>query len=275
MGQLSRMNELYEKYSNKGLHILGLYSQGQPLEDLRKVVTDKAIKYPQAIAWIDEEKRWDVSDLPTVYVIGVDGKVKFSGGKGYEKILEEELAKVKHPGLGDLNVPAELMESAKAFAVADYTKAWQLAEAAGSKADAADAVVEAASAIKDKVDERLKVLRNKAEVAEVENDWPLVVATWGAIAKRFAGYEDAADAKEKVEKLKADKKVQLELEAATAIRVIDRELNEKGAGLEEWIKRYKEFDAKYKETGWHEKAAGAIERMEEELKEAEEAKKKK
>jgi hypothetical protein len=268
------MNELYEKYNGKGLHMLGLYAQGQPLEAVRKVVTDKAIKYPQIIAWLDEEKRWDASTLPRVYVIGVDGKIKFSGSKGYETILEEELAKVKHPGLGELKVPPELEESAKAFAAMDYTKAWQLADAAGNKAEAADAVVEAASAIKDKVDERLRLLRNKAEVAEVENDWPLVVATWGAIAKRFAGYEDAADAKEKVEKLKADKKVRLELEAATAIRVIDRELNEKSAALDEWIKRYKEFDAKYKETGWHEKAAGAIERMEEELKEAEEAKKK-
>jgi len=274
MGQLPKVNELYEKYNGKGLHIIGLYPQSEPLDELAKVVKDKGIKYPIAVNWLDDELRWDVSSLPYCWVIGTDGKVKFAGAKGYEKILEAELAKVKHPGFGDLNVPAELEEAAKAFAAQDFNKAYKLAEAAGTKDDAKDEVVEAARAIMDKVDERLKTLRNKAEVAEVENNWRLVVATWEAIALRFAGFEDASDAKEKLEKLKADKRVQLELEAATAIRVMDRELRSSKAADEEWIKRYKEFDAKYKETSWHEKITASIERMEQELKDAEEAKKK-
>ena len=274
MGQLPHMNELHEKYGSKGLHLLGLYAQGHSIDEVRKLVKEKDIKYPQAIAWFDEDKAWDCPSLPKVWIIGVDGKVKFAGNKGYEKILEEELAKVKNPGLGEMSVPAELKEAAAAFAACDYGKAFKLADTVAANADAPEAALEAAGAIKGKVDERFKAMCNKAEVAEVENDWRLTVATWEHIAARFAGYEDAAEAKEKVEKLKPDKKVQLELEAATAIRVIDRELNDKGAALDEWIKRYKEFDAKYKETSWHEKVSGAVERMEEEWKAAEEEKKK-
>jgi hypothetical protein len=271
MGQLPHMNELYEKYSAKGLHIIGLYSQGEAIDEIAKVVKEKNIKYPQALSWLDEDNAWDNSSVPRVWIVGVDGKIKFSGVKGYEKILESELAKVKHPGLGDIEVAAELKEAAAAFGAREYGKAWKLADAVASNSEASDAAQDSAAKIKACVDERFRVLRNKAEVAEVENDWRLVVTTWKAIAERFTGYEDAAEALEKCEKLKADKKVQLELEAATAIRVIDRELNDKGAGLEEWIKRYKEFATKYKETSWNEKVNAAIERMQQELKDAEEA----
>lgn len=274
MGQLPQMNDLYEKYSQKGLNIIGLYAQSQPLEDVRKVVKDKNIKYPLAMNWHPAPEDWPVGDgvwncdsLPWVWIVGVDGKIKFSGAKGYDKILQDELAKVKNPGLGDLNVPAELKEAAAAFAAGDYGKAWKLADAVANKSDAGEAALDAASAIKEKVDERWRVLRNKAEVAEVENDWPLCVKTWEHMAARFGGYEEVQDAKDKCDKLKADKKVQLELEAAIAIRVMDRALTAKKASLDEWIKGYREFAAKFKETSWHERVSGAVERMEEELKE--------
>jgi hypothetical protein len=274
MRQLPQMNELYEKYNGKGLHVIGLYAQDESIDDVRALVKDNNIKYPQALAWIDEEKNWNMPSLPMVWVIGADGNVKYVGAKGYEKALQDQLSKVKNPGLADLEVAPELKDAATAFAAADYSKAWTLAEAVASNTDASDAALECAAAIKAKVDERFRTLRNKAEVAEVENDWRLCVATWNQIAAQFSGYEDAAEAKEKCEKLKADKKVQLELEAATAIRVVDRELTAKAAPLDEWIKRYKEFVAKYKDTSWNEKVTGAIERMEEEQKAAEEAKKK-
>ncbi|CAG0976193.1 hypothetical protein PLCT2_01634 [Planctomycetaceae bacterium] len=274
MRQLPQMNELYEKYNGKGLHIIGLYAQDHSIDEVRALVKDNNIKYPQALAWVDEDNQWSMPSLPMVWVIGVDGNVKYVGAKGYEKALQDQLSKVKSPGLADLEVAPELKEAAASFAASDYGKAWKLADAVAGNADASEAALECAAAIKSKVDERFRTLRNKAEVAEVENDWRLCVATWQQIAAQFTGYEDAAEAKEKNEKLKADKKVQLELEAATAIRVIDRELNAKTAALDEWIKRYKEFAAKYKETSWHEKVNSAIERMEEEQKAAEEEKKK-
>lgn len=273
MRQLPQMNELYEKYNGKGLHVIGLYAQDHPLDEVRALIKDSNIKYPQALAWIDEEKRWNMPSLPMCWVIGVDGNVKFVGAKGYDKVLQDQLAKVKNPGLGDMELTPELKEAAAAFAGNDYGKAYKLADAVANNTEASDAALECASAIKAKVDDRFRTLRNKAEVAEVEKDWRLCVATWEQIAAQFSGYEDAAEAKEKSEKLKADKKVQLELEAATAIRVVDRQLMSEAAALGEWIKRYKEFLAKYKETSWNEKVSAAIERMEEELKAAEEEKK--
>lgn len=274
MRQLPQMNELYEKYSGKGLHVIGLYAQDHPLDEVRALIKDNNIKYPQALAWIDEEKRWNMPSLPMCWVIGVDGNVKFVGAKGYDKVLQDQLAKVKNPGLGDMELTPELKEAAAAFAINDYGKAYKLADVVANNTEASDAALECASAIKAKVDDRFRTLRNKAEVAEVEKDWRLCVATWEQIAAQFSGYEDVAEAKEKNEKLKADKKVQLELEAATAIRVVDRQLMSEAAALDEWIKRYKEFLAKYKETSWNEKVSAAIERMEEELKAAEEEKKK-
>ena len=69
MRQLPQMNDLYEKYNGKGLHIIGLYAQDESIDDVRALVKDNNIKYPQALAWIDEEKNWSMPSLPMVWVI--------------------------------------------------------------------------------------------------------------------------------------------------------------------------------------------------------------
>lgn len=274
MRQLPHMNELQEKYGGKGLHIFTIYAQNHPVEHIRSLVKDKGIKYPLALSWQDEEQRWDMSSLPAVWIIGTDGKIAFTGKGSYEKVLEEQLAKVKYPGLGGVNVTPELESAAKAFAARDYAQALRLAEAAAEKSDASDATLAAAEAISERVADRLKALKNRAEVAEVENAWRLAEATWQVIERRFAKTDEAAEAAARLQKIKENKKAQLEMEAETAIHVLDRDLQFKEAAIEEWIDSYKKFAEKYKESVWAEKVKPAIERMEEDKKAADEEKKK-
>lgn len=274
MQQLLHMNELQEKYASKGLHIIGLYAQEHSWDAISKVVTDKVIKYPLALNWIDDAGSWDCATLPAVWIIGTDGKIKYSGKKGNDKILEEELAKVKFPGLGGISVTPELEEAAKAFSAMEFGKAYKLAQSASDKEDAKDETVKCAKAICERVDERFKALRNRAEVAEIEGNYVLALESWSTIERRFKDYEDAAETPAQVAKLKADKKVMLEVEATHAMYKIDRELGSKTSTLDDWISGYKKFAETYKGTRWAEKATATVAIMEAEKKAAEEEKKK-
>ncbi|MCC6575162.1 MAG: hypothetical protein IT462_15405 [Planctomycetes bacterium] len=246
MRQLPHLNEMHENFGSKGLHVLSLYAQLHPISQVATFISDHKIKYPVALNY--DGSTYSCSVLPHVWIVGVDGKIIFSGSKGYEKVLETELAKVKRPGLGKVEVAAELEPAAKAYLEGKYAEAHKLAAEIANKAEISDGVLADAEHLLERIDSRVKLLVNRADAAEVQGDYAVAMRALEELATDFKGMEDAEDAPARLAKMKADKQVAREMEAFMAYNELDRKLANAQAELSEWAAEYGKFAEQYKST---------------------------
>lgn len=223
MRQLPHMNELHKEYGPKGLHVFTLYCQAHPLAQIEELVAKHKIEYPIALdgLWGDD---YPSPSLPQVWVIGVDGKIVHKGTKGYDEAIEKELAKVKYPGLGRAKVASEVEAAAKAFGKQQFAEAVKLATAVVD-GDFSEAAQADAQFILDRIEESIRALNQRAEMAEVQKDVATQTACLKRLAEAYKGCEDAADAPEALKKLAANKDAQKEAAARRALLTGMRDLD--------------------------------------------------
>jgi hypothetical protein len=212
MRQLPHMNELAE---TPGLHVVGLYAQIHTLEEIEAVVKKHEIKYPLTADGDIFNNAGYVTDgvsLPIVWIIGVDGKIAFTGMSGYSDALEKEMAKVKYPGLGKAAIHKDLEPAAKAFVEGKYADAYKLAETVSDNTEDEKAE-EDADYIMERIDDRLTTLSVRAETAEIMKNYALALGCWEELATKYAGLEDAEEAPARLKKLQEDKAVATEIAA--------------------------------------------------------------
>lgn len=232
------MNEYHEK---PGLHVVTLYAQVHKLEEIEELVTKHEIKYPIAM-----DSFWDAGyeapGLPKMWIIGADGKVKFAGMSGYSKVLEEELAKVKYPGLGRDKVHSALEPAAKLFGEGKFKQAYDAAEKIYDGTDDS-AAEDDADYIMKRVDEKLRALKMRAETLEAERNYAPALACWEALLA-FKGLDDAEEAPERLKKLKDSKDVAKEITARRALLaemlLLDLEYAKIDASDEAQLKKFRE-----------------------------------
>lgn len=87
------MNELYRKYNDKGLVLLGIsVDKGQNVEeDLRAFVKEYSIQYPVAIDSKNINNLYGVYSIPTTVLIDKEGKIALKN-IGYSSEIEERLS---------------------------------------------------------------------------------------------------------------------------------------------------------------------------------------
>lgn len=268
MRQLPHMNELAAK---PGLHVVGLYSQVHTLEQIEQVVEKHKISYPlTADSDIFVGAGYSAASLPTVWIVGVEGKVIFVGDRDYDELLEKELAKVKYPGLGRADFHADLGPAAKAFGAGKYAEAYKLAEAIYDDTEDEKAE-EDADYIMERIDDRLGTLVVRAETAEVIKDYRAAITNWQQIASHFAGFDDAEEAPERLKKLTEDKAVQADIKARRDLLALMLSLDvgfqtvdQEDAGAvrefrEKCLTKYRDFYAKNKDNSAGDKAESLIE----------------
>ncbi|MBE7492760.1 MAG: hypothetical protein HS108_13530 [Planctomycetes bacterium] len=217
------MNELHKEYGPKGLHVFTLYCQAHPLAQIEELVAKHKIEYPIALdgTWADN---YPAQSLPQVWVIGVDGKIIFKGAKGYDEVIEKELAKVKYPGLGRDKVASEVEPAAKAFAKKQFAEAVKLATAV-AEGDFNETAQADAQYILERVETRVRALLRHAEMAEVQKDYATCEAVLKLLAGAYKGCEDTEDAAERLKKLAQDKDAQKEIAARRALLIGMRDLD--------------------------------------------------
>lgn len=88
------MNEIYKRYNEKGLVILGIsVDKGQNVaEDLRAFVREYSILYPVLIDSKNINNLYGVYSIPTTFLIDKDGKVILKN-IGFSPELEDKLSK--------------------------------------------------------------------------------------------------------------------------------------------------------------------------------------
>lgn len=268
--QLPEMNEYHKK---AGLHVVSLYTEVHKFEDLEAAVTKHKIEYPIAL-----DSFWPAGYpgdvVPKVWIIGTDGKVKFIG-TDFKAALDEELAKVKYPGLGKDTIAKGAEAAAALFVQGKYADAYKAAEAITD-----DAATDDADWIMKRIDERVKALANRAKTAEAERRYDVAKAAWKELS-RYAGMEDAAPAAEQLKKLNESAEVKKEQTArreliklqyvlAMAYRKINKD---DAAELKKFRERsmndYQKFADKHKGTAAGDIALERVESFKELLEEAE------
>jgi hypothetical protein len=146
-------------------------------------------------------------------VIGPDGKLAFEGKHGYEAAISKELARIKYPGLGKLEVAPGLEKAAQSFVDGAYAKAKE--EAAKLKEKKADdaAVVADAEFIIGRVDETATKLQEKVTSTKESKRYHETVRALETLAKGFKGTEVGDTADDELKALKKDKEIKEELKA--------------------------------------------------------------
>jgi hypothetical protein len=251
------MNEYHDK---PGLHVITLYAQTHELTEIDELVTKHNIKYPVAfdIAWSSGYQTPNMP-LPKMWLIGTDGKVKFAGFAGYSKVLEEELAKVKYPGLGKDSVAEALKPAAEAFVKGKYAEAYKAAEAIYDSTEVAAEEDDADWIIK-RIEGRAEDLRMRAETAEIEKQIGTAIRCWEALTK-FEGISEAEGAAKRLAKLKASDEAKREMASRKQLLSEMLKLNlyyatidaEKAEDVrtfrEKCVEVYKKFAADHEGTG--------------------------
>lgn len=149
MASIPHLNGLQAKFGQKGFNLFAFESQGTEAGALKKFIKDRNITYPVSSGGGGD---YEVKGLPTAYLIGVNGKVLWTGNSAREqgnidKLIKEEMAKIKYPGLGKLDVDSKVAAQATAFAAKQYGTArdgaMKLLDRAGVTADEVNAAADA------------------------------------------------------------------------------------------------------------------------------------
>lgn len=228
MKELADVNKMAATH---GLHVITFYAQAHKLEQIEEVVKANNIQYPISL----DEKPWlagyESPDLPRVWIIGTDGKVKFAGSEGYAEVLKAELAKVKYPGLGKAEIAKNLQPAAKLFVEGKYKEAYDLAEKIYDETDD-ETEEDDADHIMKRIDGRMTTLSVRAETAEASRNFELAIRCWTELA-RYKGLDSAAEAPARLKKLTDSAEVKKELAARRALVALMLSLDVEFQGVDD------------------------------------------
>lgn len=211
MKALPSNEAMWNKYKDKGLHMFLVESQGGTLEDITKYAKDRNLTLPIPIRnGSDFGGYQGGSGLPYAFVVGPDGKVVWQGSKGYESVIVEQLARIKYPGLGKLEVNEECVKAAEKFGSGDYAGAREEAQKVKEKNADNEAAVADADYIINRVDGKVDGLRKKIDEAKEKRRFHDAVRYLEELGgKSFKGLEASELAKDELKDLKKDQKDEL------------------------------------------------------------------
>jgi len=194
LNHLPAMNELAAK---PGVHVVTLYTGVHKFAELEALVEKHKISYPIAL-----DSFWPAgyaaSPVPKFWVVSGDGKIKFIGESGFEKTLEEELAKVKYPGLNKTSIHASLEPAAQLFGQHKFAEAHAAAKKLAESKDSSEKAD--AQYICDRIEGLIFDLETLGQAAEEERDWVLAMRCWTEL-DQFKGLKGGNEAAAKLKKV--------------------------------------------------------------------------
>lgn len=94
MQALPALQDLHERYADKGLKMIGIDPYDTKEEDqIDEFLAKRGVTYTVLLGGKETAKEYHVSGYPTLYIVGKDGKIVFTQ-VGYGKGTEEELEEV-------------------------------------------------------------------------------------------------------------------------------------------------------------------------------------
>lgn len=251
--------DLQADYGGRGLHIFAFEAQGHTPDEIKACMEERGGgSYPVA-AGGGASYQTD-GGIPHAWLIGVDGKVIWQGNPhdgNLDRLMKEELAKVRYPGLGRLEFSSDVSKVVKSFLKGDLGGAREAAEKIVADEKASAEAKEEAQHIIGKIQAKLDSRRSKAEAAVADRRYADALEIYSWIKGAFAKTEDGDAADELLKTWKKDKDIQREIEAAEALAGLLAQL--KSASADAKVAALEKFAAtkKYEGTKAAEEAAAA------------------
>ena len=88
MGEVPLLKELYEKYKDQGVVVVGI-SLDQDVKPVREVLTSKGMSWPQ-VSDADQTlcKLFNVKGTPTYYLLDKEGKIAAKNLSSFKKLSD-------------------------------------------------------------------------------------------------------------------------------------------------------------------------------------------
>lgn len=242
------------QFGEKGLHIFSFeqrvakkYKKGVR-QDAVQTAKSKELPYPASFGGASKFSGDDYHPWSYGWLIGIDGKVIWAGNPGRDGfsdgldiILSNEIAKIKHPGLGKHDIDAAAEKSANEYSAGNFGKARELARALlKSKLAKKDAKYIVA-----RVDNWGKRYGNRAKQLVKEKQYLAAQRMYQRIGKVFEGGDEAKDAGKALAKFEKSKKIQGQIAADVAWEKLEPDLAKNAANRQ---KQIKDFVTKHKGT---------------------------
>ncbi|MBL8800730.1 MAG: TlpA family protein disulfide reductase [Planctomycetes bacterium] len=251
------LQELHDEYESRGLVILGLSEEAA--DKVSPFVNENG--YTARIAYGSTTKgKYGVNGIPATFLVGPDGKLAWSGHPSElnDSVLEAALKGAKPRAGGILGfAPATAAEGRVAQQVklveeGKLGKALAALTAFAQDTTASDGEKAAAAALTVEIEGYVAALMSQSERHLKSLNVLRAVNTYESIAKEFGAAQLGADAKSKLDAIKADEKLSRELAAAEAFqKTKDSAAKLKGAKARD---KWAEFAQKYKGTRAAERA---------------------
>lgn len=217
MKALPSLQALWNEYGGKGLNMFLLHSQAGTAEQVKALLASKGVTTAPVLMERGGFSSYPGDNgLPFAYVIGVDGTVVFEGRGNYEAVVKAEMAKIKYPGLGKLEVAKPLEGAAKNFVAKQYAKAIEDCNKVIEKGKD-EAAVSDAQFIIERCNAEGAKLRARAEKSKEEKRYLDAFADLETLANGFKGMELGDNAASELKELKKDKEVKREVDAANGL----------------------------------------------------------
>ncbi|MGE0434384.1 MAG: TlpA family protein disulfide reductase [Planctomycetota bacterium] len=248
---IPHMEHLYTEHeaTGQGLHIFTFERQNHDVDTVRSTVISRGGgSYPVSAGGCENYR--GTGGIPMAWVIGVDGKIVFAGNPGnaaFDAAIKAELAKVKYPGLGKLDVHKDLDKAARAFSTGDYAKAVSEAQDTLNNEKADDAAKADATFIAERAASMHKSHLAAARAAEDKKKYLEAIAEYEWIVTHFGSRSDEGTAaKDRVAELKKDKDVKAEIKAWQELDKLSQKLTSmQTAPLDRRMKEVEKFVEKY------------------------------
>jgi len=213
---IPHVQELQEEYGERGLHIFAFEAQGHSADETARTVRERGGRdYPVSTGGAPNY-RTD-GGIPHGWLIGVDGTVIFEGNPGdpsFDRLLREEMEKVRFPGLGRNEFDRALRKSLKRYLKQDLAAAREEAEEVRDDERSSEAARADAEYLVARYTRIGEEKWSAAQAFEEADRYVEALAAYAWLEDAFDGDDLGDRAEERIEALEDDEAVEREVDAA-------------------------------------------------------------
>lgn len=248
---MGHLNQVWEKYKDKGVVLISVTNEPRGLVDA--FVAKNGAKYPIVIESGDSGDNYDIAGYPSEFVIGPDGRI--AGNTFADGLIDSLLPKQRiAPKLPDKAAPvAKLLEKSK------YAEARKALEAfAGGKVSVEE--IESANAMIKWIDDGAAAALASGAADEAAGNFGSAAETYEETAADYAGLDGAVKAADALKAMLADAAKKKEVDGWKALAKAKAEAKE--VSPKKAMALFKSVSTKWKDTKAGAKAAAILAEME-------------
>ena len=267
------LSQKMRDHGPRGLHIFAIESQGHNVQQIRERLDALNIDINFSVSTPGAHSYQTGGGIPYAWLIGVDGTVLFAGRPTDQRmttLMQQELDKIRYPGLGRLEVHEDVARAATFFSAERFDRARNEAQEILDRADRYEdepQALEDAQFVLDRVQEVADSKLAEAETAEEARDYVRAMEIYQYLERTFGRDEIAEQAEDRLREMRRDDDIQNEIEAQQRLdAIVDQFLSPRRGtrpNIQTGIRILENFIEDYEGTAAAAQAADHLARLEE------------